>query len=463
MPYQSPFTNAISNLLSEQGAIAARRAQQKADVWAGTIQNIGKSVSGTLADLVQQREEAPIRAHAAVMAKAQEQEIADRAADRKVALADREEAKKRQLSADERTALAAHVDEVGRTAGAILALPPAEQAAAYAQWRQSEIAKGKATPDQMQEAYNPGWVRMQQRRAMTVAEQLASDQRDSDLTLRRSADERAAKTADATAANLAADNTRADAAAAEAARHNKAMENRPVAGAASGDEADAIADAIIRGEQSPETTGLYRVGPQVRAALAKKGYNQAQAITDWKATQKHVATLNGAQQTRMAQAVDNAAHSLDVIDTLADQWNAGKFQALNKVRLAAAKQGVLGPDAQKIAVALDAQISDVTSELGNVYMGGNSPTDHALSLAAKNLSADWSDTTLRAMTKQARTNLQIRQNSMRNVGVAGASANNAYAPPQAAPATGAITKPIPGIPGAEATSTDGGKTWVRSK
>lgn len=204
----------------------------------------------------------------------------------------------------------------------------------------------------------------------------------------------------------------------------------PPASTSNGDagDAEAIAEAIANGDQPPVTTGLFRLAGPVRAALAKRGFNLAIASQDWAATQKHLATLNGAQQTRMAQAVDNAAHSLDVIDDLSAQWNAGKYPALNKVKLASAKQGALGPDAQKLAVALDAQIADVTSELGNVYMGGNSPTDHALSLAAKNLSADWSAGTLAAMTKQARTNLQIRQNSMKNVGVAGASATNPYAP-----------------------------------
>jgi hypothetical protein len=178
---------------------------------------------------------------------------------------------------------------------------------------------------------------------------------------------------------------------------------------------------------------LFRLAGPVRAALAKKGYNLATANLDWTATQKHLNTLNGAQQTRMAQAVDNAAHSLDVIDDLANQWKGGKFPILNKANLALAKSGAQGSEAQKIATQLEAQISDVTSELGNVYMGGNSPTDHALTLAAKNLSADWSAATLQAMTKLARTNLQIRLNSMRNIGVAGASAGNPYAPAGAPP------------------------------
>jgi hypothetical protein len=194
-------------------------------------------------------------------------------------------------------------------------------------------------------------------------------------------------------------------------------------------DAEAIAEAIIRGEQPPDLKGLYRMGPTVKASLAKKGYNLANAQLDWQATQKHITTLNGQQQTRLRQAIDNAGHSLDVIESLADEWKGGNFPILNRGRLAAAKSGALGPEAQRIATALEAQIADVTSELANVYMGGNSPTDHAMKLASTNLSADWSETQLRKLLDQQRMNLQIRSNSMSNIGVQGASSTNPYAAP----------------------------------
>jgi hypothetical protein len=201
----------------------------------------------------------------------------------------------------------------------------------------------------------------------------------------------------------------------------------PPQGGIQTDDATAIAEAIARGEQPPETTGLYRYGASVRAILAKRGYNLATAQQDWRATQRHFATLNGSQQTRMRQAVDNAYHSLDVIEDLAGQWRGGKFPILNRASLLLAKGGAQGPVAQQIATNLEAQIADVASELGNVYMGGNSPTDHALSMAAKNLSADWTETQLKSALNLARRNLEIRQNSIRNTGVVGASDTNPYA------------------------------------
>lgn len=248
-------------------------------------------------------------------------------------------------------------------------------------------------------------------------------------------EEAAAATAAATTTDRQADNARADAAATEVQRHNRAMEARPVAGAVDSGDAEAIADAIINGEQPPEMTGLYRLAGPVKASLAKKGYDLTKATIDWKATTRHLQSMNSTQQLRLRQAAETAYHSLDVIDDLAKQWQGGKFPALNKVQLAAAKQGALGPQAQTIATQLEAQISDLTSELGNVYMGGNSPTDHALGLASKNLSANWSFATLQDMTKLARTNLRIRLNSMQSIGPAGVSTT-----PPAAPAPN--TEPV---------------------
>lgn len=198
-------------------------------------------------------------------------------------------------------------------------------------------------------------------------------------------------------------------------------------------DAKAIADAIISGDQPPDVKGLFRLAGPVRAELAKQGYDMTKANLDWEATKKHLATLNGAQQTRLRQSISTASDSLGVIEDLAQQWDGGKFPILNKANLALAVNGVLGPKAQQIATNLQAQITDVTSELGNVYMGGNSPTDHALGLAQKNLSADWTKDQLLSAIKLARTNLQIRQNSITN---SGAVLSGGSAAPPAPPAGG---------------------------
>jgi hypothetical protein len=201
------------------------------------------------------------------------------------------------------------------------------------------------------------------------------------------------------------------------------------------DDATAIGDAIIAGEQPPDTRGLYRAGPKVRAYLAKKGFNLATAFTDWQATQKHVASLNNAQQTRLNQSINALPDLLDSVDAIASKWKGGKFPTLNKANLALAKGGAYGPEVASVANQLETQIADVVSDLGNVYMGGNSPTDHALGLAGKSLSAEWDEKVLHDMVKLAKSNVLIRRNSINTTGVAGASAGNPYGAQPVAPPT----------------------------
>lgn len=191
-----------------------------------------------------------------------------------------------------------------------------------------------------------------------------------------------------------------------------------------------IAQAIMKGDQPPTLQGLYRQGAAVRAELAKQGFNLARAESDWHATQKHLATLNGAQQERLRQAVSFTTDSLGIIDDLYSQWqkvgSTSGWKAFNKASLETAKQ--LPGDAGNIANRLEAQINDLTAELGTVYKGGNSSTDESLKLAAQNLKAEWNEQTFKSALGQIRQNLEIRQNSIRHSQVAGASANSPYAP-----------------------------------
>jgi hypothetical protein len=216
---------------------------------------------------------------------------------------------------------------------------------------------------------------------------------------------------------------------------------KPTAAAAG--SADAVSNAkeqvagMMDGSLPPVLPGRQtKEYNEIMAEAHRQGYNLTQAVIDWNATQKHISTLNNAQQTRLSQSINALPELLDSVDALASQWKGGRFPALNRANLALAKNGAFGEDVATIARQLDSQIADVTADLGNVYMGGNSPTDHALELAGKSLSGEWSEKVLHDMVKLARSNVTIRQNSIKNTGVAGASPHNPYVPPAAAPARG---------------------------
>jgi hypothetical protein len=231
-------------------------------------------------------------------------------------------------------------------------------------------------------------------------------------------------------------------------RHHKAMEAQRKSGASGGggtsSNAKDIAAAIKRGEQPPTTTGLYKEGAGVRAELARQGFNLQQAESDWHATQKHLATLNGPQQERLRQAVSFTKDSLGIIEDLYNQWQkvgkTSEWKIFNKGSLATAKQ--LPGEAGNVAHRLEAQINDLTSELGTVYKGGNSSTDESLKLAAENLRADWNEKTFKDAIAQVRKNLEIRENSIRNSKSAGVSADSPYTPKEETPKATTGFKPF---------------------
>lgn len=212
---------------------------------------------------------------------------------------------------------------------------------------------------------------------------------------------------------------------------------RAASGSANEDDAKDIADAIEQGLQPPDTKGLYRQGPLVRAELARRRYDQAGAIRDWQAIQRHMNTLNGQQQERLRQAVTFTYDSLDQIEDLFTRWKgAGKvtgFPLLNRLSINAAKQ--LPGQHGAIATALEAQINDLISELGTVYKGGNSSTDESLRLAGENLKANWNESQFKEQLSNIRRNLQLRKNSILSSQPVGVAPNSPYLPATPAPAS----------------------------
>lgn len=205
-----------------------------------------------------------------------------------------------------------------------------------------------------------------------------------------------------------------------------------------------VADAIARGEQPPTLTGMRQYTATVRAELAKQGYDLTAATQDWNAMSRHLTTLNSATQVRMRQATNFALESLTLADGLITEWEGGPFPALNKARLAAAKQGALGPEAQKIATELDGLFTDLVAELAVVYRGGLSPTDESIRLASDNLQSNWSAPVARNMLNLLRKELRIRLNSIETTGVAGTPGNIYERPGERLdPETGDVT-PAPG-------------------
>jgi hypothetical protein len=183
--------------------------------------------------------------------------------------------------------------------------------------------------------------------------------------------------------------------------------------------ADGTLPPVISGRASKDYNALM-------AEAHRQKFDLAKANQDWTATQKYLGTLNGAQQTRLRQATEQVSETVPLVRALVTEWDSAGIPYLSAANLAAAKKGAYGNKAQSLANRLDAQIADMTSELGTVYKGGNSSTDESLKLAARNLQGDWSRKAALDALDQIEQNIKYRRNSMKLGPVT--DSNNHYAP-----------------------------------
>jgi hypothetical protein len=192
------------------------------------------------------------------------------------------------------------------------------------------------------------------------------------------------------------------------------------------------ADAIEAGRQPPVFTGFGRAGAgKVKAELERRQFNLSKATREWTSVQKFMATLNGPQQTRLRENILFAHETVGKIEELYSQLQKQGlptgYKWWNRAAMEAAKAipGQAGATAQ----SLDTAINDFASELGGIYMGGNTPTDQAMKRASENLRAEWNPETVGSNIRLIKSLLQYRQSSIENVQPIGVGENSPYINP----------------------------------
>lgn len=187
------------------------------------------------------------------------------------------------------------------------------------------------------------------------------------------------------------------------------------------------ANAILTGTQPPPnpTTGsISKSKGNVLAILAKAGYDVTKGWLDFKATEKFVISSNSPQQVRMRQAEQSVEQSLPAlqakVDKLSQDGAMSGFKFVNKASLNAAVNGLYGSAVAQDAQAVVGQLALVTDELGQTFMGGNSPTDSAFDLAKGVLSSDFTAEQFKTQIDLIKENLQYRKNSWSSAGIVGA-------------------------------------------
>jgi hypothetical protein len=171
-----------------------------------------------------------------------------------------------------------------------------------------------------------------------------------------------------------------------------------------------LADGMMSGGVPPDPEGLQRNGlyGDVVAELQDRGVNFSELRQNYLAQKRLIQTENSPQGVRLDIAVRSGKAMYDAVDKLADQWDGMGLGILSRANLKAASEGALGPAAQKLAVQLNGQIAQLTSDVATVEQNGMTPTNEARGVAEQSMQGWWGKGTIKAMTAQGRANMNIR-------------------------------------------------------
>lgn len=204
---------------------------------------------------------------------------------------------------------------------------------------------------------------------------------------------------------------------------------------------EAIADAIAEGKFPPDVSQFsrYSAGPIASILTKKHGFDLFKAQTDYKAFQRHWATLNTGVQKRLQQSIQNAYGTAGVLDELNAKLStlAPRFRQtpLNRLAQIAQAEGLGSDEAAATVTQLRGLAETLRFELANVYMGGGVPTDQAQRKAANIIDPSVSPARLTAQIALARRELNIRQQAINSAGPVSPS-NPATVEPQGSTTVG---------------------------
>lgn len=191
--------------------------------------------------------------------------------------------------------------------------------------------------------------------------------------------------------------------------------------------------AMREGRLDPNLSGVPReLKAQVYdAAVKDPTLNMARLNLEYGAVKRSLATMNGAQQTRMRVALDTLSNTLPSVKQAYQDWKKtglpGNYKLFNKAALLKAKNSG-NPQQSAAAQTLDTLIQDMVAETSAVYMSGNSPTDSAMKRASENLKSEWNEAVFNRELEVLTRNLQTRQNVIETLKPAGVDQNSVYMP-----------------------------------
>jgi hypothetical protein len=192
--------------------------------------------------------------------------------------------------------------------------------------------------------------------------------------------------------------------------------------------ADDVAESIKTGDQPPVLTGLYGMGPLVRSALSKDGFDLSKAQLQWDAAKKQVQSLNGPQMVRFKGLADSVVNTIDEVSALADQMQNSGIPLLNKAKLQAYIQAEGNSENGQIATRYMTAVGTLKEEFANLANGGYAPTEPAWKLADQQINGNYGVKQLGASLTEIQRLIKYRLNAMPGMASVGPGAANPYFP-----------------------------------
>jgi len=168
---------------------------------------------------------------------------------------------------------------------------------------------------------------------------------------------------------------------------------------------------------------------KINLEAVKQGINLNELATERLAVKKFVTNKNSTQQIRLREAIDSVQNSVVELRDLNADFKRSGFNPANKAELMAVVNGVASPELKDAATKYLTQVNLIADELGQVFMGGNSPTDRALKIAQDTLKTEYGFDQMNSVLNQIDKNLSFRLNSLnssRPYGIGGEITSSPY-------------------------------------
>ena len=187
-------------------------------------------------------------------------------------------------------------------------------------------------------------------------------------------------------------------------------------GAITEEQLQQVLDGMESGTVTPSIRAYSRTHRTILAAEAqRRGLNLQAMESEENAVDAWVRSSNSTSQVKLRQVIDSVLGTMGELRGLNKEFKRTGWTPANAAEIKLAVSGT-NPAKRDIATKYTSLAAMLRSEMGQIFMGGNSPTDRALQLAEEALNTNYGFEQMNATLDTLEDNIQYRLNSINNSG-----------------------------------------------